>query len=192
MIPIHQELANLSQANPAGYIKKDSFAYFTLGRLIDAGKRLQGKPIPAGSGKLSTSLRDIVWATSHPTATLALPRATANPGLEVDLLISSSFDVIFDIFITGDPTSLISEVVMSFDDARTHVRAENNLLIFEGADFDVRRNINPVAGADDLLANAGIDAREAAHIEGHLGYGVVSQAVTGALAARHEIPLSTV
>lgn len=192
---IHGELANLSKANPAGYISTQSFAPLTLDRLLSAIKLMRGMAIPAGTGKLSASLRDVVWA-SKPAASLTRPRnITTNPVFEdreLDVVISSNFDIIIDIFITGQPSQVISEVLMSISDARTHMRAENNVLILEGADFDSKRQITRLPGADALLTAAGIDLLEAAHIEGHIGYGVASQAVTDALAQRSEISLATV
>lgn len=188
---LHQELANLSQANPAGYIETPSFARLTVGRLDATATLLKGKEIPAGSGVLSAVLRDLHWS-SQPRISLTPPRNPAFPDREVDVIIPSTFDITVEIFISGDTSKVISQVVMSITDARIHLRAESNVLILEGADFTAVRHINRTQNAGALLTAAGIDPLEAARIEGHVGYGVVSQAVTAALAQRSEIPLATV
>lgn len=192
MTAIHQELKALSADNPAGYISKDFFSHFTLNKLIDTGNRMKGIEIVAGNGQLSTSLRDIKWKSPNPSTSLVSPRTSAFPDLEVDLLISPSFDVVFNIFITNKPADKISEVTLTFDNVRAKIRAENNTIIFEGSDFDVQRNITRLAGADNLLTANGIDPLEASHVEGHLGYGVVSQAVSASISKRHEISLAEI
>lgn len=192
MTPLHQELKDLSKDRPAGYIDKNLFSYFTINKLIDTYERLKSIEIAAGNGQLSTSLRDVIWSSPNPTTKLEPSRKPTFPDTEVDLLISPSFDVVFDIFITGHPADKISEVTLSFNDVRAKIRAENNMIIFEGSDFDVKRNIRRIIGAEALLNAYGIDLIEAAHVEGHLGYGVVSQAVSASLSKRHEIQLSGV
>jgi hypothetical protein len=132
-----------------------------------------------------------VWS-AQPTALLTLPRTVTFPDRELDVLISSKFDMIIDIFITGQPSQIISEVVMSISDARTHLPAENNLLILAGADFDSTPQITRTADADKLLKDANIDPLEAARIEGHIKYGVASQAFASTFAQQSEISLATV
>jgi len=188
---VHAELEALSGANPAGYISTSVLGRLTLERIISATKLLKGKSMQAGAGQLSATLRDIVWSTP-PKAVLAVPRNPTFPDREVDVLISTNFNVVVDIFITGDQTKSISEVTLSISDARAHIRAENNILIIDGSDFDFQRRIIRLPGADALLTAAGIDLLEAAHIEGHIGYGVVTQAVSTALGQRYEIALATV
>ena len=193
MTAIHQELQALAIDNPAGYISKDLFSHFTLDKLIDTGNRMKGIKIVAGNGQLSTSLREIKWDTTKPkTTSLVAPRKAAFPNAEVDLEISPSFEVIFDVFITKSPNDKISEVILKFDNVRVKVRAENNTLIFEGSDFDVKRNIIRFVDAENLLMANGIEPIEASYVEGHLGYGVISQAVSASISKRHEIPLETV
>jgi hypothetical protein len=145
-------------------------------------KRTTGtnKLIPAGSGQLSATLHDVVWAGAA-TASLAVPTSPVNPDVEVDILISSNFDVFVDIFISGDETKTISQIKFSISNARAHMRAESNVLLIEGSEFKTQRSISRLHGADALLAAAGIDPLEAAYVEGHIGYGVVSQAVANAL-----------
>lgn len=196
MTAIHQELKNLSNDNPAGYISKDFFSHFTLNKLIDTGNRMKGIEIVSGNGQLSSSLRDIIWKSPNPSTSLVPSRTSAFPNVEVDLLISPSFEVVFDIFITRTektiPVIKISEVILTFNDVRTKMRAENNTIIFEGSDFNVKRKINRLPDADNLLIANGIDPIEASYVEGHLGYGVISQAVSASISKRHEISLASV
>ncbi|BEV05030.1 hypothetical protein [Chryseobacterium gambrini] len=192
MKTILQELQDLSINNPAGYISKDLFSHFTLNKLIDVGNRMKGIEIVAGNGQLSTSLRNIIWSSPRPSTSLVPSRSSAFPDITVDLLISPSFEVVFDIFIKNNPAAKISEVILKFDNVRAKMRAENNTIIFEGSDFDFQRNIIRLPDAEILLTNNNIDPLEASHVEGHLGYGVVSQAVSASISKRHEISLETV
>lgn len=181
-------------------MSKDLFGHFTLDKLIDTGNRMKGIEIVAGNGQLSTSLRDIVWDSPNPSTSLVPPRDPKFPDLEIDLLISSSFDVVFDIFITrtedekkqNKPIIKISEAILTFDDVRTKMRAKDNTIIFEGSEFKVERKINRLVDADNLLIANGIDLIEASRVEGHLGYGVISQAVSASISQRHEISLTMV
>ncbi|MGH6755173.1 MAG: hypothetical protein ACREDP_23715, partial [Bradyrhizobium sp.] len=90
------------------------------------------------------------------------------------------------------PTAIISQVRLRIGDPRSRLRAENNILVIEGAYFEAARDISRTPDADTLLAASGIDQLEAAHLEGHIGYGVVSQAVAAALGQRQEQPLSSI
>lgn len=183
---IHDELELLSGALPAGYIRVFPLARVVLDRLLQNISLLKGKPIPAGNLQLEAALRDVNWA-GPAGAVFARPGAVAFPDKEVDILVNSSFDVIIDIFPAGEPTQVVSTVTMQISDARCHMRAAENLLILEGSNFDAKRNIQRTPDAADILQNAGIDPNEAAYIEGHIGYGVVSQAVAGILGQRREI-----
>jgi hypothetical protein len=191
ILPLHQELSDLSGDNPSGYITTASLARFALERLTTTIQLLKGKSIGAGAGVLSASLRDVRWS-KPPAASLASPKTSILPDREVDVVITSDFTVLIDIFISSNPASLISEVEMAILDARVHMRAENNLLILEGAHFDSKQTITRTANADNLLELAGIDPLEAARVEGHIGYGITAQAITKTLAERTEIPLATV
>ena len=190
-IQLHSELAALSQQNPAGYIVTESLARIALRRLLDTVTLLKGKTIVAGSGELSATLRDVQWAKA-PEASLVPPKNPAFPDREVDIGVSPGFDIIVDIFITKTPADMISTVTLQITDTRIHMRAENNILILEGTDFDFKRSIVRTADADQLLTNAGIDLLEAARVEGHIGYGVVTQSVASALGQRIDTALSTV
>lgn len=193
MNALHVEIAGLAKDYPAGYINKDSFAYFTIDRLREVARALTGREIPAGSGRLSASLRDVILPNTA-SIELVAPR-NLNPGLpeqEVDVRITSNFSVIFDVFVAGDATSRISEVVLQFSEFRVRMHAKDNALIFEGSDFDLVRQFTRTPDAETILVNAGIDELEASRVEGHLGYGVISQAVSMTVAARHEISLATV
>jgi hypothetical protein len=187
---IHDELARASGQNPAGYIATTCFARLTLQRLLAAAKLMTGKYVRTDVKGLTARFHAMTWATP-PSALLMLPVKSKFPDLEVDVLITSNFEVDFDIVLSGAPSNVISEVKMSISNARVHVRAENNSLIIEGADFSSVRTISRKA-ADDVLNAAKIDLKDAAHIEGHIGYGVASQAVADTLGQRYEIPLSTV
>lgn len=176
MLPIHQELAALSGTNPAGYISLRPFAKLTLDRLNTTVALLMGKEIPAGTGVLSASLSAVNW-TAPASAEFSVPTSPVFPGLEIDILIPQPFEVILDVFLAGSPGSLISQVIVSISDARAHIRASDNILILEGADFKSAKRIERDPGADAILAASGIDPLEAARVEGHLAYGVVSQAI---------------
>ena len=207
---IHDDLAKLSGPNPAGYIETQSFAYVTLDRLKSNAILLKNKVLVAGSGKLSAVLKDDHWS-SKPEISLmnrrqmnsqgTIPRNPLFQDREVDVGITATLDLTVEIFIPPKPgeaetagykPAVISTVTISISNARSHLRAENNILIFEGADFDIQRKIQRLPGADDLLQAAGIDLLEAAYVEGHIGYGVVSQAVASALGQRSEISLATI
>jgi hypothetical protein len=188
---IHREIAAISGDNPAGYITIAPLARLTLSQVVSAAGLLKGKLIAAGSGRLSATLRDIVWAR-RADASLVAARNPVNPDGELDVLITSNFDVLVDIFITGDESKRISELSITISNARAHIRAENNLIVIEGSEFLTRMNINRLDRADELLAADGIDLLEAARVEGHIGYGVVSQAVGNALGQRRELSLATV
>ncbi|MFP3637957.1 hypothetical protein [Paraburkholderia sp. SIMBA_054] len=192
---IHTELAGLSKNLPAGYVTIQAFSRLTLERLIDLGKLLANRPITTGNGQLSARLLDLNWDSPPPTVAFENAQNPLSPDREVDLVIRSPFTVRVELFITGDPKdpspkTVISTLTMKFSETRTHLRAENNSLILEGANFLVARDIKRVDGAEALLAQANIDPLEAARVEGHIGYGVVSQSVTNALARRSELALS--
>ncbi len=186
---IHDELEMLSGPLPAAYVRVFPLARVILTRLLQNIDLLKGKSIPAGNLQLEAALRDVKWAGAV-GAVLASPKAAAFPDKEVDILVNSSFDVIIDIFPAGDSAQIVSTVTMEISDARSHMRAAENLLLIEGADFEAKRNIQRAPNADDILQNAGIDPNEAAYVEGHIGYGVVSQAVAGILGERREIKFS--
>jgi hypothetical protein len=63
-------------------------------------------------------------------------------------------------------------------------------LVFLGCDFRRRQKIVRTINSDAILSQQGIDPLEAARIEGHVGYGVVSQAVGQALGVKREYELS--
>jgi len=191
MLLIHQELAALSGTNPAGYISLRPFAKLTLERLNKTVSLLMGKEIPAGTGVLSTALSAVNW-TAPATAEFSAPTSPIFPGLEVDILIPQSFEVILDIFLSGSPGSIISRVVVEISDARAHNRASNNILILEGSDFKSAKRVERDPGADAILAASKIDPLEAARVEGHLAYGVVSQAITLSLSKRSELSLASI
>src|SRR4029079_8403572 len=93
-LPIHDELAQLSKTNPAGYISTNVFRHLTLKSLLTTIDLLKGKEWLAGQGRLSASLRDVVWdQRAVPTVALAPPVAPVTPGTEVDVPISPGFDV---------------------------------------------------------------------------------------------------
>lgn len=188
---IHNELEALSGAIPAGYIRTFPLARVILERLIRNIDLLRGNSIPAGNLELEATLRDVQWAGAK-GALLAAPRAVTFPDKEVDILISSSFDVIIDISVAGDRTKIVSTVTMGISNARSHIRASENMLLIEGADFDIERNIQRTPDAVAVLKKAKIDPTEAAYVEGHVGYGVVSQAVANILGERREIKLSDI
>ncbi|WP_417260452.1 MULTISPECIES: hypothetical protein [Alphaproteobacteria] len=191
MSDIHDELEVLSGALPAGYIRTFPLARVVLTRLLQNIDLLKGKSIPAGNMQLEATLRDVQWAGAA-RAVLAPPKAAAFPDKEVDILVNSSFAVIIDISVSGDPTQVVSTITMDISDARSHMRASENLLLIEGADFDAKRKIERTPAADNILQNAGIDPTEAAYVEGHVGYGVVSQAVANILGERREIKFSDI
>lgn len=191
MLPLHAELQSISKDNPAGYIKTSSFAYLTINRLLEAAHQLKGKNIAAGSGALSAALVDLAWNTS-PNIIIDTTTTSAFPDRELDIVVTSSFKINVKILITGDESKIISTLSVVISNARVHVRAENNSIIIEGSEFDAQRRITREIDADNLLALAGIDPIEAAYVEGHIGYGVVSQAVAANLSQRTEIALSKV
>ena len=192
---IHDELANASGQQPAGYIRTDVFGRFTLDRFQKAVKRFKGLPIEAGTRQFSAALRDAIIAPGT-TVSLVQPVAPTSgssfPGTCLDLKVSSSIDVLVDLFITGDPGKVISTVTMTFKDVRIHLQAEDNAVVLDGVDSTVTRSYARAVNADQLIVNAGLDPLEASRVEGHIAYGVVSQAVTSELGRRTEISLAEV
>lgn len=186
---LHDELAGFAGDFPAAYITTDSFSHLTVDRLKEAIKMMGGKTLPAGEGKLSAVLRDVEWSTKKLDIVLVPSANPSIPDREVDVLLTSDLKITVDVFITNESAKIISNVIISIAKARIHLRAEDNLLILEGSEFDCRRQIDRLPNADQLLAAANIDPLEAARVEGHIGYGVITQAVTTALARRSEISL---
>jgi hypothetical protein len=186
---IHEELAQLAGDEPAAYITTQSFSRLTLDRITKSTDLLIGKEIPAGTGQLSASLNDVKWA-NVPALSLVPSRRTENKDREVDIVITSSLTAIVEIFITGNRAAIVSELRLSLTDIRVHLQALGNKLLLEGTDFSAARAIQRNKDAEDLLKTAGVDLLEAARVEGHLSYGVLSQAVSSALAKRSEISLT--
>lgn len=187
---IHDELAATAGHLPAGYIETKAFALVTQARLIDAVKLLAGKVLPAGSGALSARLDPSSIAAAQGLTLELVPPLTPTQN-ELDIVLTPSFSVSVQIFISSDHGQVISELLIAFHDIRIHLRAQSNSLILEGVDFQAHRSITRSVDADKYLASAGIDPLEAARIEGHLAYGVVSQAASLSLAKRTEWPLSS-
>lgn len=203
MISIHEELEMLAGNNPAGYISLKPFAKLTLNRLNETVRLLKETRIPSGTGVLSAALSSMSWSKQ------AVAKFSGDIGspLEIDVLIPEEFFVTVDIFISdfekpeesGDPkkgpvnqASIISKLIVRVSDTRVRLKARNNVLILEGATFDSSKRIERDQNADSRLMAAGIDLLEAARVEGHLVYGVISQAIALSLAQRTEIPLSEI
>jgi hypothetical protein len=193
MTAIHDDLERLSGLKPAGYITQWPLSHVMISNLLYTISLLKGREIPAGNLQLSASLRDVSWSNGgNIQGKLVAPTNPIFPDSEVDILINSDFTVFVDIFVAKNPASKISEVAIEISNAVAHLRAEDNVLVIDGSDFSTRRNILRTVDADALLAADGIDPLEAARIEGHIGYGVVSQAVSAALGQRRELALSKV
>ena len=215
MITIHEELIALSGNNPAGYISLEPLANLTLDRLKTTVSFLKGQRIPAGTKVLSTTLTSLdcfdpfdakspfpthtnfptsfdaeFSASHHPELPNPPPGKFSNP--EVDILIKKSFVITLDVFITKEPRSLISKVIVEISNLRAHIRAKNNVLVMEGADFKSSMRIERLPNADALITASCIDPLEVSRVEGHLAYGVISQAIALSLAQRTEIPLSEI
>lgn len=186
---IHDELVAAAGPLPAAYIETKAFARVTQARLIDAVKLLAGKVLPAGSGALSARLDPASIAAAQ-ALTLELSPPVTPTQNELDIVLTPSLSANVEIFISSDPNKVISELSIAFHDIRIHLRAQSNSLILEGADFRTQRSITRSVDADQYLADAGVDPLEAARIEGHLAYGVVSQAASLSLVKRTEWPLS--
>jgi hypothetical protein len=128
---LHNELASISGTQPAGYIMIDAFSKITLDRLIDSIALLKGKNIPAGDLSLSASLTDVKWQNPNPATKFLKPPSpsSAYPDREIDIVIDSAFLLTVGIFVTGDPSKLISEVFLDVEDAKIHLSAEDNKLV---------------------------------------------------------------
>lgn len=190
---LHDELAQLSGANPAGYISIDAFSRLTLDRLTSCASALKGIPIAAGNLELSASLEDVNWQ-SQPTCKIQTSASSNSASLdqELDISITSDFSVAAEIFVTGDKSKVVSRVELDIFDVLIHVRAENNSIILEGASFRTKRRITRTSNSNSILTAAGIDPMEAAYVEGHIGYGVVSQAISSTLGQRAEFELASI
>jgi hypothetical protein len=188
---IHDELAAAAGPLPGAYIETRAFARVTQGRLINAVRLLAGKVLPAGSGVLSASL-DLAAINAAESLTVSIaPPLKANES-EVDVVLAPALSINVKIFLSADPSKILSDLAISLEDIRVHVRARNNSLVFDGVDYQIRRTITRTPDADDIIKAANIDPLEAARVEGHLAYGVVSQAASLSLAKRSEWPLSSI
>lgn len=191
MISIHEELAALSGNKPAGYLSLRPLAELTLKRLDKTVCLLRNKEIKAGDKVLSASLSALDWdAPTH--VEFSTPNDPVFLNQEVDILIKQPFVVTVNIFVAGEPESIISKISVNISDARAHIRAENNVLILEGADFESSIRIERTPNSEALLTASNIDPLEASRVEGHLAYGVISETVALSLAKRTEIQLSEI
>ncbi|MBK9756658.1 MAG: hypothetical protein IPO88_24785 [Nannocystis sp.] len=84
---------------------------------------------------------------------------------------------------------MISVVHFTISDIRIHLSGSANAIIVEGTDFTSTSQISRSVDADARLAAAGIDPLEAARVEGHISYGVVTSALGATLGQRREIAL---
>lgn len=188
---IHDELAAAAGDLPGAYIRTEAFARVTQGRLVDAVKLMAGRVLPAGPGLLSARLDPSAIAAAQAlSVNLAAPLNASSS--EVDVVLAPALAFKVQIFLSSDPSKVISDLDVQLDDIRIHVRARNNALVFDGVDFQTTKNIVRTTDAENILAAAGIDPLEAARIEGHLAYGVVSQAASISLAKRTEWSLSSI
>lgn len=184
---IHDELSVASGSLPSAYIETRAFARLTKDRLVDAIKLLAGRDLPAGSGNLSARLDPNAITSVRALGLSIKPLPIPN---ELDIILSPSFSVSVYIFVSSDPSKIVSELLITFLDIRVHLRAYSNTLLLEGVDFKIQRDITRTSDSEQYLADAGIDLLEAARVEGHLVYGVVGQAASLSLAKRTEWPLS--
>lgn len=188
---IHEELSILSKDSPAAFITADSFSYLTINKIVKTIDVLKGKSISAGAGVLSASLVDATWNGAKGIA-FGKRINTGFPDKELDIIIGASINISVAIALSNNATSVVSYVEVIVNNLRIHVLAENNMIIIEGCEFKQNRRITRTPDAEQILANAGIDPVEAAYVEGHIGYGAVSQALALTLGQRKELLLSDV
>lgn len=186
---VHDELEALAGRQPAGYIGIEFFARPALDRLEKTIQILKGQSIPAGTGQLHVVLRDVLLPSAPKGEFAPLPNPLHGFS-KLDLLISPDFEIVLGITIPGNPAQQLSELRVAIKDLRMHIHGQDNAIVLEGVDFQATRTITRVPNADDLLAGAGIDPLEAARVEGHLSYGVASQAITKTLGQRVDVPLA--
>lgn len=185
---LHKEMAITAGNLPAGYIDLDVFTPLVIGRLIGTVEMLKGKDIPVGNFQLGTRLRDIK------DKELLEAHFVTRPNLELGrddiyIEVSPAFTVTMEIFPIATPAMVISLVTLEITKAATKLSAANNTLILEGVDVEGRRSVDRQPGADTIIRDANIDPLEAARVEGHLSYGVVSQALSLALSEQVNINL---
>jgi hypothetical protein len=117
------------------------------------------------------------------------PNALPN---QIGLTLNADLTVKVQIFITSDPTKLISTLTINVKGLMVRGSYAANILSFEGLDFSSKAAIVREINADTLLQNAGIDPLEAARVEGLIAYSAVNTAINASLAQRKDVSLSEI
>ena len=185
---LHAEIETLAGDLPAAYIDVKPLSRITIDKLVETIVRLKGISIPSGNLSLNAVLLDASWS-SEPAGKFV--EDVNNPlGDKVSLTVTSNLKILVGIHLSNDPISEISQVTVEVDDIRLNVSAEENSLIVSGCDYKWSSGAQRSAQSEKIIQESGIDSLEVAHLEGHIRYGVVTQAITTSLSQEQSISLS--
>lgn len=189
--PLHTEIKNIAQNNPAGYISIDLIRQLTVDTMLAAIDKLKGIEIPVGQQVLSASLEDASFATP-PNTSAVLDKFQNALGNQIGLKLNSDLTVIVNTFIKGDRTKGISTVTVVVQNIMLLASYAGNIVSFEGVDFTPPTPVfTRDPNADKNLKDAGIDPREADRVEGLIAYSAVNSCISANLGQKKDLILST-
>jgi hypothetical protein len=189
---LHNEIKALIGNKPALVFSKESLDSFLLKNFANSLKYLGNNSIEIqGSSKFEFKVLSIsIDPTQLEADTTALQTVIDKTGDRVYLGIVPSITAVLEIHYAGDQSKAFSRINYEVSNFKSYFDTDENVLLLNNFEFDVRSEVTPLPNKDDVLIETGITDNDLLRIEGVLAYVIPNSVIKSAFSSITKIKLS--